>query len=144
MSEAFFNKRIARCRQLISFPLNFPFRGQTQFAGTQSDVLKQTTLTIVNSGNCTSKQMCSFARSKDTCQGDSGMHIKVFQFSIFLRKCMFLGGPLLYADNNVIFLVGIVSYGIGCASNHPSVNTRVTAYLDWIEVNTRSTNYCVK
>lgn len=57
---------------------------------------------------------------------------------------MFLGGPLLYVDNNVIFLVGIVSYGIGCASNHPSVNTRVTAYLDWIEVNTRSPNYCVK
>lgn len=55
-----------------------------------------------------------------------------------------LGGPLLFLDNNIIFHVGIVSFGFACASNKPSVNTRVTSYLDWIQQNTLSTIYCIR
>lgn len=61
-----------------------------------------------------------------------------------IRFIIMPGGPLFYIENNIIFHVGIVSYGVACASNQPSVNTRVTAYLDWIQQNTRSTTYCVR
>lgn len=44
------------------------------------------------------------------------------------------GGPLAYPDSrNIWHLVGIVSWGDGCAEkNKPGVYTRVTAYRDWI------------
>lgn len=44
------------------------------------------------------------------------------------------GGPLLWEDpttHNVV-LVGIISSGIGCASDKPSVGMRVAAFIDWI------------
>ncbi|KAH8368677.1 hypothetical protein KR084_004301 [Drosophila pseudotakahashii] len=54
---------------------------------------------------------------RSTCTGDSG-------------------GPLIYNDpnQNTDVLIGITSYGkkSGCTKGHPSVFTRVTAYLDWI------------
>nr|CAH7723684.1 unnamed protein product [Callosobruchus chinensis] len=31
-----------------------------------------------------------------------------------------------------LHLVGVISYGNGCTSRQPSVNTRVTSYLSWI------------
>lgn len=40
-----------------------------EFAGPQSDILKHVPLTIVERGNCTTKQICSFGGiGKDTCQ----------------------------------------------------------------------------
>lgn len=47
-------------------------RGSTEFAGPQSNVLKHVTLLIATNGNCTSNQICSFSKGKDTCQSDSG------------------------------------------------------------------------
>lgn len=59
--------------------------------------------------------MCTFTPGKDACQFDSG-------------------GPLLWLspENNRLFIVGIISFGIGCDSDNPAINTRVTSYLDWI------------
>lgn len=53
---------------------------------------------------------------KDTCQGDSG-------------------GPLqiIPSDSELAKVVGIVSFGITCASPYPSIYTRVASYIDWIE-----------
>ncbi|XP_035877226.1 transmembrane protease serine 11B-like [Phyllostomus discolor] len=65
----------------------------------------------------TDKMLCAgyMSGKADACQKDSG-------------------GPLAYPDSRKIwYLVGIVSWGDGCAKkNKPGVYTRVTAYRDWI------------
>nr|CAD7264445.1 unnamed protein product [Timema shepardi] len=78
----------------------------------------QQCLSYYNSG-ITLSQMCTYTQEKDACQSDSG-------------------GPLLYTNPNTgrLYLSGIISYGIGCATPNPGVNTRVTAYLNWISQNT--------
>lgn len=50
----------------------------------------------------------------DTCQGDSG-------------------GPLQIVQDEKFKLIGVTSFGNGCGSNTPSVYTRVSRYIDWIE-----------
>jgi secreted trypsin-like serine protease len=43
------------------------------------------------------------------------------------------GGPVLWmGPGDRLQLVGIISYGKGCATQYPGVNTRVYAYIDWI------------
>ena len=49
----------------------------------------------------------------DSCSGDSG-------------------GPLIYGDGTSAKLVGIVSWGLNCATRHPGVYTRVTAMSDFL------------
>ena len=42
-------------------------------------------------------------------------------------------GPLTYNDGGRATLVGVVSWGIGCAlATHPGVYARVTEVLPWI------------
>jgi len=57
----------------------------------------------------------SYKNSRDACQSDSG-------------------GPLMmYVDYKAV-AVGIVSYGLGCATKGvPGVYTRTSAYIDWIK-----------
>lgn len=64
---------------------NFHFRGSKEFAGPLSEILQHVTLSIVSNGNCTSTQMCSYARNKDTCQSDSGEH-STKDFFLFASK----------------------------------------------------------
>ena len=50
-------------------------------------------------------RICGFAKGTDTCQGDSG-------------------GPLAVVEDGKYVLVGVVSYGAGCASSSPGVYAR--------------------
>jgi secreted trypsin-like serine protease len=43
------------------------------------------------------------------------------------------GGPLMLADDGC--QIGIVSWGIGCATNTYGVYTRISSFRDWIEKN---------
>merc|ERR1711934_321341 len=58
-------------------------------------------------------KMCAWAKDTDTCQGDSG-------------------GPLTVPENGKYTLVGVVSYGWGCASSTPGIYARVQGFLPWI------------
>lgn len=69
----------------------------------------------------TDDHICTYTKGKDTCQKDSG-------------------GSLYYNDGKQ-YTIGIVSYGIACAANTPSVATRVTSYIPWIEYTT-GVNFC--
>lgn len=53
------------------------------------------------------------------------------------------GGPLFYTDGNILFLVGIISSGIGCGGNAPGVSTRMTEYVYWIQDNLTA-DICIK
>ncbi|XP_013149278.1 PREDICTED: trypsin, alkaline C-like [Papilio polytes] len=94
--------------------------------GPSSDILLDTTVYTVNNEVCTERYKNSPRQDivtenmicaglldvggKDACQGDSG-------------------GPLYYGN----ILVGIVSFGEGCANaTFPGVNAAVASYTDWI------------
>uniref|UniRef100_A0A146LZD5 Venom serine protease 34 n=2 Tax=Lygus hesperus TaxID=30085 RepID=A0A146LZD5_LYGHE len=108
--------------------------GMDEFGGTLSDVLKKVALRIVPNNFCTRvykhydpvNQICTFERGKDACQYDSG-------------------GPLYdYNSEQKQFLMAVVSYGNDCGRLDPAVNTRVHSYLDWIQSQLPSENFCKK
>ena len=100
--------------------------GATSSGGSTSDLLKETTVKIVaNSdstclpkyGNIGKTRMCAYAAGTNSCQGDSG-------------------GPLVVKEDGRYTVVGVVSYGIGCANaDTAGVYARVNNYLDWINTN---------
>ncbi|KAM6933186.1 transmembrane protease serine 5 isoform 2-T2 [Xenentodon cancila] len=101
--------------------------GYTQPDGVHSpDTLKEAPVPIISTKKCNSscmyngeitpRMLCAgYTEGKvDACQGDSG-------------------GPLVCQDENVWRLVGVVSWGTGCAEpNHPGVYTKVAEFLGWI------------
>jgi len=87
--------------------------------------LKSTSIKILDnaSDQCTQEtggestsQICAFGEKTDSCQGDSG-------------------GPLTVNDGGKYVVVGVVSYGSGCAHTTPGVYARVSSYMDWIKTN---------
>ncbi len=91
------------------------------------DRLHEVTLPVVSNAACNAPEsyngdirdsmICAGLRSggKDSCQGDSG-------------------GPLWVQHEREDYLVGIVSFGEGCAlPNKYGVYTRVISFLDWIQ-----------
>ncbi|KAI2083990.1 hypothetical protein LOZ36_005235 [Ophidiomyces ophidiicola] len=104
--------------------------GQTVHGGQRAPVLLKVDAPIVDRETCrrlskpppanfhvTEKMICAGARNKSPCNGDSG-------------------GPIFdVATKN---LIGIISAGRYCGTeNKPSVFTRISAYLDWIEQNSK-------
>lgn len=95
--------------------------------GTTSDTLCKTTVPYVDNATCNAKEsysgeilpgmLCAGYRKggKDSCGGDSG-------------------GPLVWYLNSKPTLVGVVSFGAGCALEKKyGVYSRVSAYRDWID-----------
>ncbi|XP_054159488.1 U21-ctenitoxin-Pn1a-like [Oppia nitens] len=104
--------------------------GKQSLDGQGSKELKSVQLNKVDESDCANKfgqpmvdyphgfsiyssQLCASSENKDACQGDSG------------------GPAINYKDDRAI-LVGVVSFGVGCATDYPGVYTKVSHFLDWI------------
>ena len=96
--------------------------GTLESGGRQPEQLQEVTVQVLNttcgekypSGAITENMVCGAASGKDSCQGDSG-------------------GPFVTAVNGRYNLIGVVSWGYGCADpNYPGVYARITKVLPWI------------
>ncbi|XP_075822108.1 transmembrane protease serine 5 isoform X2 [Microtus pennsylvanicus] len=101
-------------------------RTPLNFSAHSSDTLQDTVVPLLSTHLCNSSCVYSGALTHrmlcagyldgrtDACQGDSG-------------------GPLVCPSGDVWHLVGVVSWGRGCAEpNHPGVYAKVAEFLDWI------------
>jgi len=95
--------------------------GALYSGGPSPTILKHVELAYITQSQCDSdytggildSMMCAADPGQDSCQGDSG-------------------GPLYDAENSV--LVGVVSWGYGCAEpNYPGVYSRVANQWTWIK-----------
>jgi len=100
--------------------------GRVRFEGPIPNVLQEVDVTVVTNAECnrayrgkiTSNMVCAADSGKDSCEGDSG-------------------GPLIAPENGRQALIGVVSWGGGCADRrYPGVYARVTEKMDWILANT--------
>ncbi|KAL7646615.1 UNVERIFIED_CONTAM: hypothetical protein RMT77_001866 [Armadillidium vulgare] len=101
--------------------------GTQQVGGSFSNILREVAIPILRRRDCESRfsrnsitpnMFCASLRGLDSCQGDSG-------------------GPfMIQQDDSRWYVVGIVSWGIGCGHiSLPGVYTKVNNYLDWIQRN---------
>ncbi|KAK4882897.1 hypothetical protein RN001_006216 [Aquatica leii] len=109
--------------------------GAISSGGSVSNKLREVRVPIMSHEDCkrtgygdrvTDKMICAGYRegNKDSCQGDSG-------------------GPMHVLNGTHHVVVGIVSWGEGCAKpNFPGVYTRVNRFMSWILGNTEDACYC--
>ncbi|XP_037783878.1 chymotrypsin B-like [Penaeus monodon] len=103
--------------------------GLTDFANTSSasNLLREVAVTTIDIEECITlyqnaaqrqfvneNMICTLTPGKDACSGDSG-------------------GPVITRAGDVWVLIGVVSFGNGCADpTAPGVHTNVANYLDWM------------
>jgi len=102
--------------------------GTTTEGGIPSLVLREVDVPIISNEECnqyystiTDTMLCAYVDGggKDSCQGDSG-------------------GPTVVREGDEWVLVGLVSWGLGCARPfYPGVYTRVSSVYSWICANTQ-------
>jgi len=110
--------------------------GTTESGGQGTSVLNEVGVTVFPDGQCgsmnpymTSDMICAglMAGGKDSCQGDSG-------------------GPLVAADpakSNSLSLVGVVSWGFGCADpDSLGIYSEVSHFTNWLQDQMPDINTC--
>ncbi|XP_047508643.1 trypsin, alkaline C-like [Pieris napi] len=121
----------------FALPDNYPVIhagwGHTRVGGSPSNVLLHTQMYTINNTLCatryqqvngvvTPNMICAGLLDiggRDACQGDSG-------------------GPLYASGQNDHIIVGVVSWGRGCADAHyPGLSTNVASYTNWVLENAR-------
>lgn len=92
--------------------------GSTREGGNVNKTLKYTAIAVLSNKDCAATygsdiyagNICAYSRNTDSCQGDSG-------------------GPLYSYDGKTMTVVGVVSWGYGCArAGYPGVYTRVSEF----------------
>merc|ERR1711934_878441 len=102
--------------------------GTLSSGGNRPTAMHEVDVTVTTNAECsnaydsiTANMICAADSGKDSCQGDSG-------------------GPLITSENSRQALIGVVSWGRGCAfDGFPGVYARVTEKMDWILANTAGT-----
>ncbi|XP_075147111.1 trypsin-1 isoform X2 [Haematobia irritans] len=108
--------------------------GRTSEGGELPAIINQVKVPIMSITECrnqkykstriTSTMLCAGRPNMDSCQGDSG-------------------GPLILSNGIKYFIVGIVSWGVGCGRDgYPGVYTRVSKFIPWIKSNLKNTCIC--
>ncbi|XP_073995407.1 venom serine protease-like isoform X3 [Rhodnius prolixus] len=98
-----------------------------QFKSQHPDYLRKANVRVVDINTCSykfrrkfitknSSRICTWSSDKDSCMGDSG-------------------GPLVWLDpeTNRYVQVALVSFGKGCRTPNPKVNTAVSYFYEWIK-----------
>ncbi|XP_053661500.1 venom serine protease-like [Anopheles marshallii] len=105
--------------------------GTLDYGAQISNVLRKVSLNVITQQACQASvanifpsHICTYTPNKDSCQYDSG-------------------GPLFYTTGGNVYLVGIINYGTACATKKPSVSSRITSYLSWIQSMTPGITYCM-
>lgn len=107
--------------------------GLTSQGGSQATTLQEVTVPVISNEACSSSyssinptMICAGLSEggKDACMGDSG-------------------GPMVTLTGDRYTLIGVVSWGRGCAlPGYPGVYARVTSVLSWIQSHTAQSTYC--
>nr|XP_019531239.2 uncharacterized protein LOC109402953 [Aedes albopictus] len=111
--------------------------GQTSYVGDKTPILLKVQLTPISNDECANfynsnynrtfrngivdTQVCAHDSKMDTCGGDSGGPLQI---------------KLMSNHRSTPYVVGITSFSAFCGMAVPSVYTRVSSYISWIETET--------
>ncbi|XP_058811598.1 uncharacterized protein LOC131676532 [Topomyia yanbarensis] len=125
--------------EIVEFPrLEAAGFGQTSFAGSKTPILLKVQLSPIKNEECRNHhqsdnrrlrqgiidtQVCAQDNKMDTCLGDSGGPLQI---------------KLMSNHRSTPYVVGITSFGAFCGTSTPSVYTRVSSYIPWIETETNT------